>query len=81
MRVQAIKLGYYNHARKKPGDIFNLNDEKDFSERWMVESKEETGKKKRDDEDLRGPVPLSKGSKAVHTGTSGRKSSKSEDVI
>lgn len=36
MRVKAIRLGYYNHQRKHEGSEFSLEDEKHFSEKWMM---------------------------------------------
>lgn len=42
MRVQAKEMGdkkyvgYYNLVRRKPGDVFDLNDPKDFSDKWMM---------------------------------------------
>lgn len=42
MRVRAKSLspdkkysGYYNLVRRKPGDVFDLLDDKHFSETWM----------------------------------------------
>lgn len=42
MRVQAVELGpdkkysgYYNLVRRKPGDVFDLLDERHFSQKWM----------------------------------------------
>lgn len=35
MKVRAIRLGYYNHRRRREGDIFELLDDKAFSEKWM----------------------------------------------
>lgn len=40
MKVRAIKLGYYDHKRRREGAVFNLFDKKDFSKSWM-ESLEE----------------------------------------
>lgn len=41
MKVKATQLGYYNHQRRREGDVFQLNDEKSFSSKWMekVEAK------------------------------------------
>jgi hypothetical protein len=33
--VQATQLGYYAHARRRPGDVFQLEFEEDYSVRWM----------------------------------------------
>lgn len=42
MRVRAMEAvsgrvysGYYNLVRRKPGDVFDLLDDKHFSETWM----------------------------------------------
>ena len=35
MKVKAVKLGYYKHKRRYPGEVFELNDEKLFSQKWM----------------------------------------------
>lgn len=35
MKVRATKLGYYNHRRRRENDVFELMDEKAFSNRWM----------------------------------------------
>lgn len=34
--VKATRIGYYNLIRFREGDTFYLNDEEDFSKRWMV---------------------------------------------
>jgi hypothetical protein len=33
--VQATQLGYYAHARRRPGDVFEIEFDEEFSERWM----------------------------------------------
>lgn len=35
LQVKAIKLGYYGYKRRKPGVVFEIDKEKDFSEYWM----------------------------------------------
>lgn len=35
MKVKATRLGYYNHRRRREGDVFELMDDKAFSKRWM----------------------------------------------
>lgn len=35
IRVRALRLGYYGDIRRRVGDIFNIQDEKHFSTRWM----------------------------------------------
>ena len=63
MKVRATMLGYYNHVRVKPGTVFKLNKEIDFSSVWMeqidakVETEEEAAgpkkkKAKKDEEPL-----------------------------
>lgn len=45
MRVEATKLGYFNHQVREPGDQFDIPDEpkgkdgkpKAFSKNWMAE--------------------------------------------
>ncbi len=34
IRVSATRTGYYDHARRRPGDVFDVY-ESEFSERWM----------------------------------------------
>lgn len=34
IRVAAVRMGYYDHARRRPGDVFDVY-EADFSDRWM----------------------------------------------
>ena len=36
MKVRAIRLGYYNHRRRRENEVFELLDEKAFSNKWMV---------------------------------------------
>lgn len=35
MLVKAIRMGYYDHKRRKEGDVFQLDSKDDFSEKWM----------------------------------------------
>lgn len=35
MKVRAIRLGYYNHKRRREGEIFEVLDDKAFSKVWM----------------------------------------------
>ena len=39
VRVKTVNdkkyVGYYNLVRRKPGDVFDLLDDKHFSEKWM----------------------------------------------
>jgi len=46
MKVRAIRLGYYNHRRRREGEIFELLDDKAFSNKWMESLEEETPKVK-----------------------------------
>lgn len=36
MKVKAIKLGFYDDSKKKPGDVFEIASEKEFSKHWMA---------------------------------------------
>ncbi len=36
MKVRATRLGYYDFERRRPGDVFELLDPRDFSPRWMA---------------------------------------------
>ena len=36
MQVKAKDLGYYGMKRRRPGEVFFLEKEKDFSKKWMV---------------------------------------------
>jgi len=38
MKVKAIQIGYYNHCRKYPGEVFDLVDAKHFSKAWMIDA-------------------------------------------
>lgn len=40
MLVRSIKLGYYGGSRRRPGDVFSIN-EKEFSKTWMVKVEED----------------------------------------
>jgi len=47
MKVRAKDIGqtysgYYNYVRRRPGDVFELIDEKDFSESWMERVPDDT---------------------------------------
>ena len=46
MKVRAIRLGYYNHKRRREGEIFELLDDKSFSNRWMEKLEGATPKAK-----------------------------------
>lgn len=35
MKVRAKELGFYNHKRRRAGDVFDVVDERAFSKRWM----------------------------------------------
>jgi len=35
VKVRATLMGYYDHARRRPGDVFTIASGKDFSPRWM----------------------------------------------
>lgn len=34
-KVRALALGYYDHIRRRIGDVFVLASARDFSDRWM----------------------------------------------
>jgi hypothetical protein len=36
IRVQATQTGYYDDARRRPGDVFTIRSEQQFSKKWMV---------------------------------------------
>lgn len=35
MLVKAKRLGYYDHKRRKEGDVFTLSSKDHFSDKWM----------------------------------------------
>lgn len=35
MRIRAKVMGYYDLKRRYPGDEFDIENEKEFSKRWM----------------------------------------------
>lgn len=35
IKVRAKALGYYGHARRRIGDVFSIDTERKFSEKWM----------------------------------------------
>lgn len=35
IKVRATQIGFYNNATYNPGDVFNIPDEKLFSDKWM----------------------------------------------
>lgn len=35
IKVQAVAVGYYGLERKRPGDVFYIANEQEFSSRWM----------------------------------------------
>lgn len=35
IKVRATQIGFYNNATYNPGDIFEISEEKLFSEKWM----------------------------------------------
>ena len=45
-KVRAIRLGYYNEERKREGDVFRLNKNEDFSEKWMERVNEQERERK-----------------------------------
>lgn len=47
MKVRATQLGYYDHRRRREGDVFHLFKEEDFSAKWMELLEEAAPKKKK----------------------------------
>lgn len=41
-KVRAIQLGYYDNVRRRVGNVFTIQSEQEFSERWMVRVPEHT---------------------------------------
>lgn len=35
VKVQAVKAGYYGHIRRRPGDVFSIEQPSEFSRIWM----------------------------------------------
>lgn len=35
IRVEAIQVGYFDHGRRRIGDVFSIHTEQEFSSRWM----------------------------------------------
>ena len=35
IKVRALEMGYYDHARRREGDVFIIANERAFSARWM----------------------------------------------
>lgn len=68
IKAQAIMAGYMNHARIKEGQIFNIQNMKQFSKKWMKKVDDKTKEPEKPKEE-REAVALSQGSKAVHTGS------------
>lgn len=36
IKVKAVALGFYDNLRRRPGAIFMIKSEKEFSKNWMV---------------------------------------------
>ncbi len=36
IRVKAVALGFYDNLRRRPGAVFTIKSEKEFSNKWMV---------------------------------------------
>jgi hypothetical protein len=88
MQVRAIKLGYYNHARIKEGEVFILKErkgvdrdgnkitmspEQQFSSKWMECVDAEP--------DFDGPVPVSKSPAKTKAKAQSRVVATDSDVI
>jgi len=54
MKVRAIKLGYHGIKRRRPGDVFDIKSEKEFSPNWMerVDGKAAKAKPKQEEVEL-----------------------------
>lgn len=35
IKVVATQIGYYDHGRRKVGDVFEIRDQQAFSHKWM----------------------------------------------
>ena len=35
MKVRAIRFGFFGNSKRKEGDIFDIENEKQFSSKWM----------------------------------------------
>jgi len=65
IKVRATQLGYYDHTRRRIGDVFMIHSEQDFSTRWMERVPSSTPEKvtsmtealKRQQQDLAGITP------------------------
>ena len=36
LRVRAARMGFYHNQRQRPGDVFTLLRDEDFSDHWMT---------------------------------------------
>lgn len=36
MKVRATRLGFYDLKRRREGDVFSIENERQFSEKWMA---------------------------------------------
>lgn len=62
MKVKATNTGYFGNARRRAGDVFEINSSKEFSSDWMEQVKEEVKVQKSvKPEAPRRAVPLSSG--------------------
>ena len=46
MKVRATRLGYYNHRRRREGEVFKLLSENAFSSKWMEKVDDGTSQQK-----------------------------------
>ncbi len=46
MKVRALRLGYYNHRRRREGEVFELLSDKSYSDKWMEKIEGETPRSK-----------------------------------
>lgn len=59
IRVQATAKGYYGHRRRKEGDVFEIESEQEFSEKWMRKVGDNVVSSGKVPEEPRAPVALS----------------------
>lgn len=68
MKVRATRFGYFGKSRQRPGDVFEIQDETQFSKNWMEKVAEDVPVEKAEVKvDKREPVALSKVGKEKST--------------
>lgn len=70
IKVMATQTGYYDEMRRRTGDVFDIHNLKDFSDRWMVRVPADTPNRvttgqqairQQHDEQLAGQAPRARG--------------------